>query len=91
MAGDVLRDKNGDVLLVYAGKVGNGSNNVAEAMALLWGLQLYKERNFLELTIEGDSKLVIDLVKGEARLRWKIRNIILDIKQILEEMRMVHL
>ena len=29
----MLRDRNGDVLLVYAGKVGNGSNNVAEAMA----------------------------------------------------------
>ena len=90
-AGGVLRDRNGDVLLVYAGKVGNGSNYVAEAMALLWGLQLSKERHILELTIEGDSKLVIDLVKGEARPGWKIRNIILDIKQILEEMRMVHL
>ena len=67
MVGGVLRDKNGDVLLVYAGKVGNGSNNVAEAMALLWGLQLSKERQILELTIEGDSKLVIDLVKVEAR------------------------
>ena len=90
-AGGVLRDRNGDMLLVYAGKVGNGSNNVAEAMALLWGLQLSKERHILELTIEGDSKLVIDLVKGEARPGWKIRNIILDIKRILEEMRMVHL
>ena len=87
----VLRDKNGDVLLVYAGKVGNGSNNVAEAMALLWGLQLSRERQIMELTIEGDSKLVIDLVKGEAKLGWKIRNIILDIKKILNEMKMAHL
>lgn len=79
MAGGVLRDMNGDVLLVYASQVGIGSNNVAEAMALLWGLQLSRERNILELTIEGDSKLVIDWVKGEAKLGWKIRNIILDI------------
>ena len=55
------------MLLVYARKVGNGSNNEAEAMALLWGLQLSRERQIMELTIEGDSKLVIDLVKGEAR------------------------
>ena len=34
---------------------------------------------------------MIDLVKGEAKPGWKIRNIIPDIKQILEEMRMVHL
>ena len=76
---------------VYVGQVGNGSNNVAEAMVLLWGLQLSKERQIIELTIEGDSKLVIDLVKGEARSGWKIRNIILDIKKILDEMRMAHL
>ena len=87
----VLRDRNGDVLLVYAGQVGIGRNNVVEATALLWGLQLSRERNILELTIEGDSKLVIDLVKGEAKSGWRIRNIILDIKYILEEMRMVHL
>ena len=91
MDGGVLRDRNGDVLWVYAGHVGNGSNNVAEATMLLWGLQLSRERNILELTIEGDSKLVIDMVRGEANLGWKIRNIILDIKHILEDMRMVHL
>ena len=55
------------MLLVYAGHVGNGSNNVAEAMVLLWGLQLARERNILELTIEGDSKLVIDMVKGRQK------------------------
>ena len=63
----MLRDRNGDVLWVYADHVGNGSNNVAEAMALLWDLQLSKERHILELTIEGDSKLVIDMVKGRQK------------------------
>ena len=87
----MLKDRNGDVLLVYVGQVGIGSNNVVEAMALLWGLQLSRERNILELTIEEDSKLVIDLVKWEARSGWKIRNIILDIKQVLNEMKMAHL
>ena len=38
--GGVLRNGNGDVLLAYSRKVGGGSNNLAEAMALLWGLQL---------------------------------------------------
>ena len=45
----------------------------------------------MELTIEGDSKLVIDLVKREARSGWKIRNIILDIKLVLNEMKIAHL
>ena len=90
-AGGVLRDRNGDALLVYSGYVGKGSNNVAKAMALLWGLQLSRERNILDITIEGDSKLVIDMVKAEAKAGWNIRNIVLDIKLILEGMRMVHL
>ena len=64
MAGGVLRDRNGDVLWVYMGHMGNGRNNVAKAIVLLWGIQLARERNILELTIEGDSKLVINLVGG---------------------------
>ena len=36
--GGVLQDRNGDALLVYLGKVGNRSNNLAKTMALLWGL-----------------------------------------------------
>ena len=43
MARGVLQDKNGDVMLVYTGKVGIGSNNLVEAMELLWGLQLTRE------------------------------------------------
>ena len=60
----MLRNENGDALLVYSGSVGGGSNNLAEAMALLWGLQLISEMQIKKVTIEGDSKLVIDLVKG---------------------------
>ncbi len=65
--GGVLWDRNGDVLLVYIGRVGIGSNNLAEAMALLWGIRLAREMKIKELTIEGDSKLIIDLVKRVAR------------------------
>lgn len=89
--GGVLWDKNGDVMLVYARKVRDGRNNLAKAMALLWGLQLTREIQIKELTIEGDFKLIIDLVKGVARLGWNIRNTIMDIKQVLNRMENVHL
>ena len=68
----MLRDRNGDVLLVYARKLGKGSNNLVEAMELLWGLQLIREMKIEVLTIEGDPKLIIDLVKGVASLGWNI-------------------
>ena len=38
VVGGVLQDGNGDVFLVYVGKVGKGSNNLAKPMALFWGL-----------------------------------------------------
>ena len=72
VVGGVLWDGNGDVLLVYVGKVGNGSNNLAEAMALFWGLSLISEMQLKEITIEGDSKLIIDLVNGVSQPRWNI-------------------
>ena len=60
----MLRNGNGDALLVYSRNVGGGSNNLAEVMALLWGLQLISEMQIKEITIENDSKLIIDLAKG---------------------------
>ena len=79
------------MLLVYARKMGNGSNNLVEAMSLFWGLQLISEMKLKEITIEGESKLIIDLVKGASQPRWNIQNIIMDIKKILEGMESVHL
>ena len=75
----MLRDKNGYALLVYTGKVGSGSNNLAEAMTLLWGFQLIREMKLKEITIEGDSKLIIDLVSEVSQPRWNVRSIIMDI------------
>ena len=60
----MLRNGNGEALLVYSRRIGGGSNNMAEAMALLWGLQLINDMKIKEITIEGDSKLIIDMVKG---------------------------
>ena len=72
MASGVLRNGNGDALLVYTGKVRSGSNNLAEAMALFWGLNLINEMQLKEISIEGDSKLIIEMVNGVSQLRWNI-------------------
>ena len=65
--GGVLRDGNGRVLLLYARKIGQGTNNMAERMALLWGLQAIKEMQIKEITIEGDSKIIIDMMRGDSQ------------------------
>ncbi len=44
-----------------------------------------------ETTIEGDSKLIIDLVNDVSQLGWNIWTIIMGIRHILERMEKVHL
>ena len=78
--GGVLRNGNGEALLVYSGRVGKGSNNKAEVMALLWGLQLIIDMQIKEINIDGDSKLIIDMAKGVSQPGWNIQNIIMDIR-----------
>ena len=58
----VLRDKKGDVLVAYLGSLGQGTNNVVEATALLWGLKILVVMKVIRLSTEGGSKLIIDLV-----------------------------
>ena len=68
----VLRDEKGNVLVAYLGKLGMGTNNEAEAMALLWGLKIVVEMRIKKLSIEGDSKLTIDVVKGRTQPGWAL-------------------
>ena len=49
-------------------------------MALLWGLQVIKDMQIKEIIIEGDSKIIIDTVKGIIQPSWAIQTIIADIR-----------
>ena len=91
VAGGVLCDANGEALLVYVRRVGEGSNNKAEATTLLWGLQLITNLQMKEITIEGDWKLIIDMANGASQLGWKICNIIMEIWNFLGGLDVVHL
>jgi ribonuclease HI len=62
--GGVLHDNKGRLEVAYAGSCGMESNNEAEALALLWGMRIAKDRGTDRLEIEGDSLLIINVVKG---------------------------
>lgn len=80
--GGVLQNGDGEALLVYFGKIGGGSNNMAKVMAVLRGLQLINDMQIKEITIKGDSQLIIDMAKGVCQPGWNIQNIIMDIRHI---------
>ncbi|KAH9312988.1 hypothetical protein KI387_028023, partial [Taxus chinensis] len=62
--GGVFRDDEGKFLLAYFFNLGIQSNNVAEVVALFWGVKLVEEKGFKHLVVEGDSLYIISCVKG---------------------------
>ncbi|XP_057831440.1 uncharacterized protein LOC131042138 [Cryptomeria japonica] len=84
--GGVIRDQLGDMIAAYAGNLSESSVTQAKGMALLWGLKMANDIGIKHLEIEGDSKVIIDSIKGKALARWKVEPILRDIRQLLVKM-----
>jgi ribonuclease HI len=65
----VATDASGEVLAERAETIGAATNNVAEYRALLLGVELAKELGADQVEFVGDSKLIVEQVKGN----WKIK------------------
>lgn len=70
-----MKDDTNVPLLGFSGPAGFCLAYEAEDMALLTGLKLAKERNFLPLILEGDSKCVTSWAMNGVSFPWKIANI----------------
>lgn len=68
--GVVLEDLDGNVIGEIARGIGVATNNVAEYTALIEGLKLAQEKGVTEVDVRMDSKLIVNQVLGE----WKIKN-----------------
>jgi len=79
----MFRDNEGRMLLAYVGNLGKVSNNVVEAMALLWGLKLVINVGWENVEIEGDLKMIIEIVKGNMKEGWVIKGVIEEIRPLL--------
>ena len=65
----VVTDPSGEELAERAETIGEATNNVAEYRALLLGIQLAKELEADDAEFVGDSKLIVEQVKGN----WKVK------------------
>ncbi|MPZ70779.1 MAG: reverse transcriptase-like protein [Actinobacteria bacterium] len=68
--GAVLTTPEGDLTGEVSRSLGHTTNNVAEYEAVIAGLELALERGVTEIDIRADSKLVVNQLRGE----WKIKN-----------------
>jgi ribonuclease HI len=65
----VATDPSGEVLAERSETIGEATNNVAEYRALLLGIDLAMELGADEVEFVGDSKLIVEQVKGN----WKVK------------------
>jgi ribonuclease HI len=65
----VVTDPSGNDLAERAETIGEATNNVAEYRALLLGIELARELGADEVEFVGDSKLIVEQVKGN----WKVK------------------
>ncbi|GLJ42723.1 hypothetical protein SUGI_0885810 [Cryptomeria japonica] len=82
-SGGVIRSHLGALVASYASNLNGYSSNRAKAMALAWGIRLALTMGIKIMDIEGDSKLIIDVVKGQNKLNWTIEGTIRDTLRLI--------
>jgi ribonuclease HI len=73
-AGGVIFDSDGQNILDYSWGLGKTTNNRAESLAVYMGLQIASSRNLHELTVLGDSELIIKDLLGLKNSTLQIPN-----------------
>jgi ribonuclease HI len=67
--GAVVSNEDGEIVVGVGEQIGRGTNNVAEYRALLRGIELAKEQGATEVEIIGDSKVVVQQVLGNYKVK----------------------
>ncbi|KAL6183086.1 hypothetical protein ACLB2K_044497 [Fragaria x ananassa] len=78
----VLPQNNGNVILAAAKGLGSTTIPTAEATALRDSLVKARDRGYMNVQVEGDSKLVIDAINGKLSPPWRLQKIVQDIRII---------
>tara|TARA_B100000963_G_scaffold362039_1_gene402445 strand:- start:18081 stop:18479 length:399 start_codon:yes stop_codon:yes gene_type:complete len=68
--GGAIFDEDGFEVINFKKKIGRETNNVAEYSGCLAGLKVCIQYNIKQVEVYGDSKLVIEQIKGN----WKVKN-----------------
>ena len=67
--GGIFRNHKGEFILGYSEPIGAATSTVAEFAALKRGLELVLENGWTDLWLEGDAKIIMDIISKRGRLR----------------------
>ncbi|KAH0748058.1 hypothetical protein KY290_027290 [Solanum tuberosum] len=83
--GGILRDHQGNINMAFQTYFGNCSNNMAEGLAILRGLQWCATNLLHNVIIETDSMIMVDMIKGKNVMMWQMQDIVMQITKIMKE------
>ena len=91
--GVVLRDEKGDVVSEVSRCIGNATNNVAEYIAVLYGLEEAVFLGAKKIIIKTDSQLVARQLKGEYRVKdrdlRKFADLVLNLLKVFDKVEII--
>nr|AGN12869.1 putative transposable element protein [Leavenworthia alabamica] len=67
--GGIFRNHKAEFLLGYSESIGEATSTMAEFAALKRGLELVLEHGWMNLWLEGDAKIIVDIIAKRGRLR----------------------
>lgn len=82
----MFRNHEGIVMWDFSGSAGNCDSAFLEALALVHGLRIIKEKGFVNAIIEGDSSSIISWEKGSCMDPWRLASLIHEIRDLTKEL-----
>ncbi|GLJ44796.1 hypothetical protein SUGI_0942220 [Cryptomeria japonica] len=83
MSSCVIQDLEDHAMVAGYGRIPNGTNNLAEARALLFGVILTIKNKVKNLIIEGDSQITITALIKSQTPNWQLYYIIQEVRELL--------
>lgn len=82
--GGIVRDNQRNMMFAYSLNLGQGTSNMVEAQAMLYGLKWYVNRGYDKVRGETDSLLLSKCINRDWKPPWRLDQLIWDLQQLVE-------
>ncbi|KAK4715805.1 hypothetical protein R3W88_014143 [Solanum pinnatisectum] len=71
--------------MAFSSSLSNDSSNTAEAKAAFYGLKWCVQNGINNLIMEGDSMLIINMIKGKVLPPWHLQDTIIEAQKLAQK------
>lgn len=84
-AGGVVRDSNGDFVIVFAVKLNHDDSLQAELEAIRHGLWIFKEHHLVNIEVESDCEMACRMIGNGLNASWRYVHLVRKIRSLMED------